>query len=233
MLIWLPIPFLILSVALLIRAEEREPRDVRSVWVWKPLATLLVIAVCALSFTGPAGAAGSTYTWLILIGLALSFAGDLLLIDRDNRRAFTGGLIAFLLAHVAYIAACVHAQSARGLLGNGAAEIAAGAGLAVIAGGVYRYLSPGLGSMRGPVIAYILIISLMVHSALAVLFAYDRSGAQPGLMAAGAILFYISDAILAVNRFRFGNQLPRGRLWNLTTYYGGQLLIALSASFFI
>ena len=101
MLIWLPIPFLILSVALLIRAEEREPRDVRSVWVWKPLATLLVIAVCALSFTGPAGAAGSTYTWLILIGLALSFAGDLLLIDRDNRRAFTGGLIAFLLAHVA------------------------------------------------------------------------------------------------------------------------------------
>ena len=52
-------------------------------------------------------------------------------------------------------------------------------------------------------------------------------------MVLGALLFYLSDAILAVNKFRFDGQLPRGRSWNLTTYYAGQLLLALSASFFV
>jgi uncharacterized membrane protein YhhN len=51
------------------------------------------------------------------------------------------------------------------------------------------------------------------------------------LVLGGALLFYLSDAILAINKFRFGGQLAHYRLWNLTTYYIGQLLIALSASF--
>jgi uncharacterized membrane protein YhhN len=228
---WLPIPFLAFSLTLLIRAQDRAVRNQRQIKIWKPLSTLLVIAVCALSLTQPAGAFDAGYTLLILAGLVLSLIGDVLLIDQDNSRAFSAGLIAFLLAHVLYIAAFVHLQSTRRLEGRPVGEVAIGIGLIVAAAIVYRFLSPGLGTMRAPVIAYVLVISIMLHRAAAVALTYDGQPALPALLVSGALLFYLSDAILAVNKFRFGGRLPHYSLWNLSAYYAGQLLIALSASF--
>jgi hypothetical protein len=49
-------------------------------------------------------------------------------------------------------------------------------------------------------------------------------------IALGALLFYVSDVILALHRFRFSWKY--GRI-NLAFYYAGQALIALSASFFL
>ena len=71
----------------------------------------------------------------------------------------------------------------------------------------------------------------MVHRALVVAWAPASTTTFSVLVLGGAALFYLSDAILAINKFRFGGQRPNYRLWNLTTYYVGQLLIALSASF--
>jgi len=231
-MIWLPVLFLFISVPLLIRAQERVPRDIRQTWIWKPVSSALVIAVGALSLAQPPGAHDVIYTALILGGLLLSFAGDLLLIPPDNGRAFLAGLVAFLLAHVAYMAAFVYLHASRGFAFDVASDIVHAGALTLAAVGVYRYLGPGLGAMRLPVIAYMLVISAMVHRALAIAFAHPGGALQPLLIAAGALLFYLSDAVLAINRFRFGNRLRGGKLANLSTYYLGQVFIALSASFF-
>lgn len=231
-MIWVPIPILVITLTLLIRAEERTPRDERQVKLWKPLSTALVILVCALSFTRPSDAYDTSYTLLVMGGLLFSMAGDVLLIFQANPRAFLAGLVAFLLAHLAYIAAFIYLQLTLELKGVGTGDTVTAIGLALMAGVIFRYLSPGLGKLRLPVVLYMMVISVMVHRALAVALAYSGPATQPALMVCGALLFYLSDAILAANKFRFGGQLPHGRLWNLSTYYSGQLLIALSASFF-
>jgi uncharacterized membrane protein YhhN len=232
---WFPIPLLLVTVSALIVVDERTgsgPRNVRWVSVWKPLSTLLVILVAALAFTHP-GAYDPLYAALVLVGLVFSLAGDVLLIFSSSR-AFMAGLVAFLCAHLAYIAAFVHLRTA-GMLGlppqgNLGAEVISAAVIALVTGGIYFYLKPRLGKMRMPVILYIVVISVMVHRVLAVAFAYPDRQVMGGLIVAGALLFYLSDAILAIDRFRKDGKMLHGHLWNLSSYYAGQLLIALSVS---
>ncbi len=140
--------------------------------------------------------------------------------------------MAFLLAHVAYIIAFVYLQF--GILEeiNVAGELVVAVLLVIIGATVYRYLRPGLGDMRMPVIAYIVVISIMVFRAIGIALVQPGPATQPALIAAGAALFYVSDAILAANKFRMGGNMPHYKVWNLSAYYSGQLLIALSASFF-
>jgi len=83
--------------------------------------------------------------------------------------------------------------------------------------------------MRGPVIVYMLLISLMVHRAVSTFWGDTTSLAQAWILSIGAALFWISDLILAIARFR--GPLRHQRL-SLAAYYAGQLLIALSTSFF-
>jgi uncharacterized membrane protein YhhN len=228
----LTVPLMYVSLILLLRAEERTPRDVQSVKTFKPLCTLLVILTCALSFSRPAAAFDPRYTVLILIGLTFSLAGDILLIPYDNPKAFLAGLVAFLMAHVAYIIAFIYLQF--GILDeiNVAGELVTAIVLLIIGANVYRYLAPGLGDMRMPVIAYIIVISFMVFCAVGIALVHPGPAMQPALIATGASLFYVSDAILAANKFRMGGNMPHYKVWNLSAYYSGQLLIALSASFF-
>lgn len=228
---WLPILPLIITVALLIRASDRSPRDERQVRLWKPLSTLLVILVAALSLSKPPGAFDAGYSILLLGGLALSLAGDVLLIEHTTR-AFVAGLIAFLLAHVLYIAALVHMQATRDLGVHSTVEWIGALALILIGLGFYAYLRSGLGRMRVPVIAYMLVISTMVQRALALSAVHPGPSIQAVLIVGGALLFYTSDAILAISRFRFDDRLPHYSLWNLSTYYAGQACLALSASWF-
>ena len=65
----------------------------------KIIASTGFLAVAILS-----GALQSTYGKVLLAGLTLSFAGDALLIG-ETQQAFLAGLAAFLLAHLAYVAA--------------------------------------------------------------------------------------------------------------------------------
>jgi uncharacterized membrane protein YhhN len=233
MAIWLPIPFLLVTVTALIVVDERvrpgAGRNLRWVGVWKPLSTLLVILVAALAFAVP-GTHDVTYALLILAGLLLSLVGDVLLIFPTSR-AFMAGLIAFLCAHLAYIGAFIHLQTSRELGAKLPAELIAALVLAGVAATVYRTLQPKLGQMRLPVILYMAVITVMVHRALAVAFVYPGQPALPVLVVGGALLFYLSDAILAIDRFKFDGAMPHGRLWSLSAYYAGQLLLALSVTY--
>jgi uncharacterized membrane protein YhhN len=145
----------------------------------------------------------------ILAGLVLSVAGDGLLLSR-SRPAFLGGLTAFLLAHLAYAAAFA-----------GVARPSAPAALLVLAvtGAALRWLWRGLGDMRVPVMAYCAVISAMLWLAL---------GVDAVEVRAGAGLFYLSDLLVA--RDRFVHPGMSNRVVGLPLYYGGQLLLALAVA---
>jgi uncharacterized membrane protein YhhN len=174
----------------------------------KPVASLafLVLGVSRWS-------AGDSYgAWLIL-GLALSVAGDLLLMWP---RAFLPGLVSFLLAHAAYLVAF------HTLLRASRWPLFLATPVVIASAVVARWLWPHLGMMRAPVLAYVTVISLMVWGALACTLAAGRS---PFILT-GALLFYLSD--LAVARDRFVARGFVNRAWGLPAYYAGQVLLALS-----
>jgi uncharacterized membrane protein YhhN len=216
--LWL-IPVIAITVTLLVRAELRGER--RQVYLWKPLSTVLVIAVAVLSLAQPN--AIPAFTLWVTCGLVLSLGGDVALI-LESARAFLAGLVLFLLAHVVYAVAFT--------LYNGfhAQDLITAAILGMISVLFYLYLWPGLGRMKVAVAIYVLFIATMVNRALSTFFGETLSTTQAWLISIGAILFMVSDMVLAVNRFR--HPFKANRL-GLYFYYGGQLLIALSTHYFV
>ena len=93
----IPIPFLIVTVSLLVRAKFKGQQG--QIYVLKPLSTLLVIAISLLSLPNPT--AQPAFTWSISLGLVLSLGGDVALMF-TSKRAFLVGLVLFLLTHVVY-----------------------------------------------------------------------------------------------------------------------------------
>lgn len=140
-------------------------------------------------------------------GLLWSAAGDAALALDD--RWFLAGLAAFLVAHLCYIAG--FATTAR-LDRNGslraAGVVAYGVGMGFVIGAAVRW-SP-------PVSAYIVVLTAMgVTAAL-------RDGS--GQVFIGALLFMVSDGLLAADRFL--TPLPGAHVWVMLTYYAAQGLIA-------
>ncbi len=207
---------LVVTVTWLIRAELHNFR--RLVYIFKPISTLLVIGVVLpeLFQTLPV----SMYTKLIFFGLLFSLGGDLALMFPENRKAFPLGLALFLIAHLFYISAFL-------VLGELVTTDIFWLFLMAIPGLLlYRLMQANLGALKAPVIAYIMIISIMVASALTFSGSEFVGSRRIFLIISGAGLFYISDLILALNRFWKPWKYSR---ISLAFYYAGQLFIALSA----
>jgi len=153
-------------------------------------------------------AGGSDASWYLLAALALSLLGDVYLMLPE--RLFPAGLAAFLLAHLAYIADFDTTPLARA----GWFAVVALASIP-LARRIIRAV-PEL-PLRIGVGLYMAVISLMVASAIA-------SGEL--LAAAGALLFFISDALIALNRFVA--PVAGARLGIIVTYHLGQLLLVVA-----
>ncbi|NKI95695.1 lysoplasmalogenase [Rhizobacter sp. SG703] len=187
-------------------------------FVFKPLTTLLVIA-----FAWPRGADAPARRRWIRVGLGLSLAGDVALLWPV--RGFLPGLVAFLLAHLAYIVAFT-----RGL--RFAAWPTAFAAYAVLAGAILALLWNGVPSvLRLPVLAYVACLSAMAAQAMCAWHAAHAGGDVQAVRLArhaaiGGAVFVASDALLATDRF--GAPLPLSALLILGSYWAAQWLIAVS-----
>lgn len=210
-------PILLAAVAAIIGASlDGDGRWLH--WIAKPLATLLIAAIVWRADAAPPG-----YRRAILLGMAFSCIGDIALMLPFD--AFVPGLIAFLLAHLCYIVAFrAGFRAGRGLL-------IAAALLAVFAGINLAGLWPLLpNDLRIPVVVYVVVLALMATLALA--RAWANNAATPSAptsarcAATGAVLFVISDSVLAWDRF--GGGLPAASLCVLSTYYAAQYCIARS-----
>lgn len=153
----------------------------------------------------------------VTIGLLFSVVGDVVLEVRDRPDLFVPGLLAFLLAHLAYVAAFVSAER----------RVRFEVLLLVLAWiqGVWRTFDDGLGDLYFPVAAYVGVISVMIWRAVA--FGL-RGGAAGAAAIGGCLLFGISDSLIAVNKFV--GAVPAADLFILTTYWLGQTGITAAAA---
>ncbi|MFQ5569808.1 MAG: lysoplasmalogenase [Rhodothermales bacterium] len=208
-------PLVLLSIAVLgtalleLRAEVTGPRT--RVYVFKPLTTTLII-VLALLAPEPVS---PLYHIAIVVGLVFSLGGDVFLMLPSDR--FVAGLVSFLGAHVCYLVAFT---SEAGFV------FSIWSLLPFLLFGVllFRVLWPHVGTLRLPVLVYGVVILLMGWQA----FEYwHQTGTTDSLLAfLGAVLFVLSDAVLAINRFV--KPLKAARVVIMSTYYTAQWLIALS-----
>ena len=182
----------------------------------KALTTVLVIV-----HAWRRGAPGEARTHALRAGLLLSLLGDVALLW--PQQGFLPGLVAFLLAHGAYLWAFT-----RGVrLAAWPRAFAAYALLAVV---VLAVLWPGIpAGLRAPVVAYVLFLAAMAaqtasawHAARHTGYSADRRRLAGAAL--GGLLFLMSDALLAINRFH--TPLPMASLWILATYWAAQWLIA-------
>jgi len=199
------------SAALAVRGHYAAPRRIL-VYVFKPLTTLLILAIALKPWSGVSG----QYAGAVALGLLFSLAGDVFLMLPTDR--FREGLASFLAAHVCYIVAFT---SGTGFIPDLVPTVAFGtSGLLLL-----RLLWRGVpGRLRVPVILYVVVILTMAVQATGrALRIHDVSSL---LAAAGAALFVVSDALLAWDRFRASFLFSRVAV--LSTYFVAQWLIALS-----
>ena len=135
---------------------------------------------------------------------------------------FLLGLVSFLIGHVLYILSFHHfrwSDKSRELLGTQKVRFAlpvilAGTGLVII-----LYLS--LGDLKIPVMTYALILTLMVLNAM---FRFGRTTSVSFWFAfAGAVLFMLSDSLLAINKFMM--PLAQADILIMLTYITAQYFI--------
>jgi uncharacterized membrane protein YhhN len=184
--------------------------DRRLRWIGKPGAILLLIGV-ALALQPVSSGQRSIF----VAALFLSFLGDLqLMLPHD--RWFMAGLAAFLAAHLAYIDGfLLHGVDGRLLVYS----VAGVAVVSLAVGGwiVAAVLKSRRQAVVAPVSLYLLAISAMVALA---------GGTGRPLAIGGAVLFYISDGLIAWNRFV--RPLSWSALPVIVTYHFAQALLVLS-----
>jgi len=192
--------FLVLSAAFIL-SLGLAPYPGDALFKVAPIVCLLL----AVSLTPGA----SMRRW-IMLALILSGCGDVLL----ELGYFVPGLGAFLVAHLFYL--CAFCRNLRFTL----------PGLFVVAAMIFCslafswLLTPHLGELQLAVSIYMLVIVGMATAAI-------LGRGNHAWVAAGALLFVVSDSLIAYNRFV--EPIPGARYWIMLTYYAAQYYLTWDA----
>jgi uncharacterized membrane protein YhhN len=180
-------------------------------------AVMITLFLWLWSSTGLSGAS----LWFGL-GILLSLTGDVLLMVPFDRY-FMAGLVAFLLANVAYLIGFNTPVPDISAWGFVLAVIVGLGGMRVTRRILSQLAANGHGHMRTPIIIYSAVISLMLLSAMMKLTDITWNANAAVLVSLGALLFYISDIILAWDKFV--SPIQHGRIYNIGTYHLGQIML--------
>jgi uncharacterized membrane protein YhhN len=161
-------------------------------YIFKPLIIIWLMSYFVLQSRH---VQSSLKKWVIL-ALLFSWLGDVLLMFQDdNSLFFLLGLSSFLIAHIFYILFFHFVRMNERVKSRWYLLLIVAVYYAVL----IVILSPYLGDMKLPVRVYAVVISFMFMLAMHMLFIKNKSA---GLwMMVGALLFVISDSILAINKF--------------------------------
>lgn len=173
------------------------------------------------------------YGSLVVMGAALGLFGDILLdlkgiYKKDEKYYLYGGFIAFLIGHIFYTTAIIKTAELKWYYVLAAAGVSIAVSLANTAMG--RVMRLSFGRYRNIVTLYTAFLTMTL--VCSVIASFTTSG-QPGfiIMAVGALMFLLSDAVLANTFFGKGFDKPVHYFINHFLYYSGQLLIAASIMF--
>ena len=199
----LPAAFALLDWYAVARDDRRLER------LAKP-ATLAALVLTAAVL----GATGSTAGWWLLAAPVLGLVGDVMLLEKSDRR-FQLGLAAFLVGHLAYVGCFATLGLPRPAWSWLVLVVLAGAVLATRAV-VPAAHEQGGAALSVPVAVYTVVIGAMLVCAW-------FTGLV--LVAVGSAVFVVSDTTLAIDKFV--RPLPRAQPAIMTTYHVGQALIVL------
>ena len=152
-----------------------------------------------------------------ILGLSLLFSslGDVLL-ALNPEGLFVFGLGAFLIAHLLYIALFVRNWPRPASLRQVRLVLAVSVFLYGIS--MADWLMPSLDGLKGPVMAYLCVITLMVMASLWADFS------RPWVVI-GAVLFILSDSLIAVSKFKHAFAYHDSFVW--ISYYLAQYFISV------
>ena len=166
---------------------------------------------------------------LVVIGLILGGIGDVLLnlrfvFEKSAQKIFLMGIASFLCGHIMYLAALI-------LLSN---NLLVSLICGVIAAALLlRWIFSKIGEVQKvfKIFGYVYIGAIVLMTAAAIGNLVSNPGSMGALLfVMGAVLFTASDVIMIFNTFG-GTQKFSMRAANLSLYYLGQLLIAISLQF--
>ncbi len=182
-------------------------------YVLTPLVTAAVLFIAVYSLLGTDL---ETYRVIITCGLILALVADtLLMIVEENLLPY--GMIFFMGVHSLYVAAFTQGYSFQPW------HLAPTVVLFAMLTGSGVFINRKAGKLAVPAMVYSAVIALMVFFALT----GDYGSIQrKNFAVTGAVLFLISDTVLAVNAFH--RPVPKSSVWTWALYGPSQLLIALS-----
>lgn len=208
---------LCLVLACLFIMEENKEKYVAAV-VLKGLASLCFVIVGAMAGDG------SHLAKLVLAGLILGCVADVLLILRwvfkeKGKLIFLVGILVFLSGHIVYLAAILPMAKSW--------VICFVIGI-ILTAGLMKWIFTKITAEKAfKIFGVFYIGAIVLMSCVAISNLVTVPSAFTALFAAGAALFLISDIVLILNTFGPESKFSL-RITNLSLYYLGQLLIALS-----
>ncbi|MCR4685584.1 MAG: lysoplasmalogenase [Lachnospiraceae bacterium] len=189
--------------------------------ILKGCASLVFVCVGYMGFRA---ASNASFAKMVFLGLCFGALGDILLNLRylsksHGQKIFLLGIAAFLTGHILYLVALIPLSS--NLLISLIAGVIVAALLLLY---IFKKLSVKL-TFKIFGVFYIGAVVLMTAVAIGNLIAMPDTNRL--MYALGAVLFTVSDIVLIFNTFG-GTTKFSMRITNLSLYYIGQLLIALS-----
>jgi len=179
--------------------------------VAKPLV-IVVLAWLAVTM----GATDHDVGRFLLVALGFSLVGDIFLLGKKTVD-FTGGLVSFLVAHIAFVLAflTLGVEPRWALVGLlVAVPLSLTAGRRIVQAATHE----GGAALGSAVTAYLVVIVAMVTAA---------SGTALPLVFVGALAFLLSDTVLALDRFV--GPRSNARMLVIVTYHLGQVLMVVGA----
>jgi len=214
----IPVPISLTLIVFYMIARNRN--DLKKTAFLQPTATLVAILIAALSFLSPYS--NHEYTIWILVGMGFCFLADIFNIDMTSDKILYAAIGVFILAYLEY------AITYTKFNGFHRQDWIVGA----IFLGIYIFLMSyywkGLGNFKIPILIYGLFMPFMVTRAISTFFGNTFSLPAAILVVAGSTLLFLGDMEYGIHRFRHSMTFFFGPI----CYEGGQLLIALSCSYF-
>lgn len=186
----------------------------------------LLIPLLLIYFLSQTKTAVSSLKKWIILALFFSWGGDVLLMFQgENEIFFLLGLSSFLIAHIFYIIFFHKVRIKENVKSNPWLLVVVVVYYAALITLLYSHLA----DMRAPVLVYGIVISFMFMLAMHMLFVKNRTAGK--WMMIGALLFIISDSILAINKFYQPFEIAGVLI--MLTYGLAQFFIAEGASDYI
>ncbi len=213
-------------------------------WPTRSMKSLTAKMVCATMFvlvgflSSKIASNTSVFAYTMLIGLFLGWVGDFFLHSERNS-FFAIGFVSFLAGHIVYIKAYLDALSTFDNYNSfniiEIVVLVVLCGLALWANKRFK-IEFSMKILKYAVLVYTIILITMFIKATALGINFMISGGENGLLALivlslGSLLFVMSDATIGI--LLFGGQRKNRplKIFNIVTYFAGQMLLASSILF--